>query len=141
MRTCAEANAVDVYVTHHGQYETSDGVRQRVQDAAIPAVLSCDVYHRPFQPSDFSSIVELGAARASILSIHDLIGYRRQEYWDDSERFRSYRQTVEFAARATDRIVTISQSTKREIISSLEVDESKIDVTYLGVNDRFRAFA
>ncbi len=133
-------NVVDVYLKSPVAIELS-GVGHRVEDATKPAVLSYDIYHRPFQPSDFASVVELAAAPASVLSIHDLIAYRHEDYWDDKESFRSYRQTLEFAAVAADRIITISQSTKREILSSLEVDESKIDITYLGVNDQFRVLA
>lgn len=110
----------------------------RIENPAIPAVRAYDVFHRSFQPADFSTVIEIGAAPASVLSVHDLIGYRRKEYWADEAAFEKYRQTLEYAVIAADRILAISNATKRDLVSTLDVDESRIDVAHLGANLRFQ---
>jgi len=113
-------------------------LNKRIENPAIAAVRAYDVFHRSFQPADFSTVIEIGAAPASVLSVHDLIGYRRREYWADEIAFEKYRQTLEYAVIAADRILAISNATKRDLISTLNVDESRIDVAHLGANLRFQ---
>jgi len=41
-------------------------------------------------------------------------------------------------ARRSEKVIAISESTKRDIVSLLEIEEEKISVTHLGVDKRFR---
>ena len=115
------------------------GLNKRFENPAVAAVRAYDVFHRAFQPADFSTVVEIGAAPASVLSVHDLIGYRRSDYWTDASAFEKYRKTLEYAVIAADRILAISNATKQDLVRTLNVDESRIDVAYLGANLRFQS--
>jgi glycosyltransferase involved in cell wall biosynthesis len=75
-----------------------------------------------------------------VVAIHDVSFAARPEWFSWREGARR-RTTVQLAARAAARVVTISQFSKREIVAHLGVDSSKIVVTYPGVADlTFRPF-
>ncbi|MDD5617978.1 MAG: glycosyltransferase family 1 protein, partial [Candidatus Omnitrophica bacterium] len=44
-------------------------------------------------------------------------------------------------AKSADKIITISEFSKKDIAKSLSISEEKIAVTYCGINDRFRVIA
>lgn len=135
------SHRIDVYVSQTFDprlQSLPQALNKRVENPAIAAVRAYDVFHRSFQPADFSTVIEIGAAPASVLSVHDLIGYRRREYWADETAFEKYRQTLEYAVIAADRILAISNATKRDLMGTLNIDESRIDVAHLGANLRFQ---
>lgn len=69
-----------------------------------------------------------------VVAIHDVSFAAHPEWftWREGARRRT---TVQLAARAATRVVTISQFSKREIIAHLGIDGSNIVVAYPGVAD------
>ena len=67
-----------------------------------------------------------------VVAIHDVSFAAHPEWfsWRDGARRRT---TVQLAARAATRVVTISEFSKREIAAHLGIDSSKITVVYPGV--------
>ncbi|MXS72869.1 glycosyltransferase [Flavobacteriaceae bacterium W22] len=72
-----------------------------------------------------------------IVTIHDLIFKRYPQYYSFFDRkihFWKFRQ----AANSADKIIAISEQTKRDIIHFLKVPESKIEVIYQGCHNAFK---
>lgn len=69
-----------------------------------------------------------------VVAIHDVSFAAHPEWftWREGARRRT---TVQLAARAATRVVTISQFSKREIVAHLGIDSSKVVVAYPGVAD------
>ena len=73
----------------------------------------------------------------SIVSIHDLIFLRYPEYYKPIDRW-IYRWKFRRACRVADKIIAVSESTKRDIVSFFDVPEEKIAVVYQGCHAQFR---
>ena len=73
----------------------------------------------------------------SVVTIHDLIFLRHPEYYQPIDRW-IYNWKFRRACIDADRIVAVSEFTKRDIIHYYNIDEAKIDVVYQGCD---RAFA
>ena len=65
----------------------------------------------------------------SIVTIHDLIFLRYPELYSRIDR-KVYRSKVNYACRAADRIVAVSEQTRQDIIGFLDVDPARIKVVY-----------
>lgn len=71
----------------------------------------------------------------TVVTIHDL-GY---EYLEQYHKFpgRLYlNKSTEYAAGNADRLIAVSEATKKDLITKLGVTESKIDVVYEGYDDK-----
>lgn len=73
----------------------------------------------------------------SVVTIHDLIFLRHPEYYQPIDRW-IYDRKFRRACLDADRIVAVSEFTKRDIIHYYNIDEAKIDVVCQGCD---RAFA
>lgn len=73
----------------------------------------------------------------SVVTIHDLI-YRRLPYCYTPQDRLIYNFKYGRACRNADRIIAVSECTKRDIIDLYQIPEEKIDVVYQGCNDIFR---
>ncbi|REC63658.1 glycosyltransferase family 1 protein [Chryseobacterium pennae] len=72
-----------------------------------------------------------------IVTIHDLIFVRYPQYYSFFDRkihFWKFKKAAEMA----DKIIAISEQTKRDIIEFLKVPESKIEVIYQGCHKAFK---
>lgn len=65
----------------------------------------------------------------SVVTIHDLIFLRYPELYPRIDR-KVYRYKVEYACRAADRIVAVSEQTRQDITGFLDVDPSRVSVVY-----------
>ena len=72
----------------------------------------------------------------TVVTIHDLIFLRYPEYYKPIDRW-IYTRKYASACRRADRIVAISEQTKRELISFFNVDEKKIRLVYQGCDPQF----
>lgn len=94
-----------------------------------------DVYH------GLSGELPIGIRRSgirSIVTIHDLIFLRHPEYynWIDTKIYAwKFRQTVKEA----DRVIAISECTKRDIMHYGHVPEDRISLVYQSCSTRFKA--
>lgn len=96
-----------------------------------------DLFHRGFQVDDFHTVIELAAARASVLTVHDLIAYHYPNYWDDEARFHAYRRNLALGLAVADRVIAVSEASKSDLLSTFPIREEKIRVVHNGVDRRF----
>lgn len=92
-----------------------------------------DVFH------GLSHELPVGIARskvASVLTVHDVAfkTFTQMYHWHDRQ---IYDVKMRYACHHADRIVAISESTKRDVMRFYGVDEEKIDVVYQPVQDIF----
>lgn len=72
----------------------------------------------------------------SVVTIHDLIFLRHPEYYKPIDRL-IYNYKFQRACQQADRIIAVSEFTKRDIIHYYNVDAEKIDVVYQGCDPAF----
>jgi len=72
-----------------------------------------------------------------IVTIHDLIFMRYPQYYSFFDR-KIHLWKFKKAAISADKIIAISEQTKRDIITYLKVPESKIEVIYQGCHKAFK---
>jgi glycosyltransferase involved in cell wall biosynthesis len=73
----------------------------------------------------------------SVVTMHDAIFVRYPELYDPFYRAIFIRKNIR-SCRVADRIIAISEQTKRDIMEFFDADERKIDVVYQGCNNIFR---
>ena len=73
---------------------------------------------------------------ASVVTIHDLIFLRYPSFYKLIDR-SIYNAKFAYACRNADRIVAVSQCTKRDIVEFYHIDPDKIDVIYQGCDPIF----
>ena len=86
-----------------------------------------------------SGELPLGLAKAairSVVTIHDLIFMRHPEYYNSSD-VKIYTRKFHSAISHADRIVAISECTRRDISELGEIDPSRIDLIYQSCAPRF----
>ena len=96
---------------------------------------SVDIYHGLSQELPWG-IQKTGAR--SVVTMHDAIFMRYPELYSASYR-AIFIEKNKYACRVADRIIAISEQTKRDIVEYFDADESKISVVYQGCNNIFRA--
>ena len=72
----------------------------------------------------------------SIVTVHDLIFLRYPEFYKPLDRW-IYRWKFERACRIADKIIAVSECTKRDIVSFFSIPEEKIAVVYQGCHSQF----
>ena len=73
----------------------------------------------------------------SIVTVHDLIFVRYPELYSFIDR-KIHTEKVRHATKVADRIIAISEQTKKDIVDFLKVDSKKIDVIYQGCHQIFK---
>ncbi|SFH17981.1 glycosyltransferase family 4 protein [Pedobacter insulae] len=73
----------------------------------------------------------------SIVTIHDLIFLVKPRYYKFFDRF-IYKYKSRYACKHADRIIAISEQTKRDIIYFYKIDPAKIDVVYQSCDNQFK---
>lgn len=72
----------------------------------------------------------------SVLTIHDILFESHPEFFPEVHR-RLLKFFIPFSAKRANRIISVSEFTKREIIKYYRVPEEKITVIYEGASDKF----
>jgi glycosyltransferase involved in cell wall biosynthesis len=72
-----------------------------------------------------------------IVTIHDVSFEQHPQFFDPGQRLR-LKLTVRRAIKSSQRIITVSQFSKTEIVRLLKVPEEKVKVIYNGVGPEFR---
>ncbi|MGM9581510.1 MAG: glycosyltransferase family 4 protein [Anaerovibrio sp.] len=91
-----------------------------------------DVYHQPnYIPHCFKG--------KRVVTVHDMSCkvYAQYHPWERVALFRLFSNRMKNA----DAILTVSNSSKQEIIDMWKVPENKVHVTYLGVDDRYYGYS
>lgn len=107
-------------------WRTKGIVKQLVRDEV-------DIYH------GLSGELPKGISESgirSIVTIHDLIFMRHPEYYNKMD-VKIYTRKLQQTLREADRIVAISECTRRDISELGEIDASRIDVIYQSCAPRF----
>ncbi len=73
----------------------------------------------------------------SVVTIHDLIFKRYPHHYTFIDR-AIYNSKFKYACENADRIVSISESTKKDIVDFYGIEAGKIDVIYQSCHDRFK---
>jgi glycosyltransferase involved in cell wall biosynthesis len=73
----------------------------------------------------------------SVVTVHDLIFLRFPKYFKRIDRF-FYKLKCRYACRHADKVIAISESTKRDIMEFFGTDPSKIEVVYQSCDDSFK---
>lgn len=79
-----------------------------------------------------------GSGIPSVVTMHDVIFRRYPEYYSDIDR-RIYDYKFCKAVHNATRVIAISESTKRDIVSDYGVEPAKVDVVYQGCSSIFKA--
>lgn len=93
-----------------------------------------DLYH------GLSNEIPLGISTSgipSVVTLHDLIFLRYPQFFKQIDR-RIYHYKSRYACACSNRIIAVSETTKREIIRAFGVDEDKITVVYQACSESFR---
>ncbi len=73
----------------------------------------------------------------SVVTIHDCIHLMFPQYLPNRLAFTYARASIALAARRAARVLTVSESSKRDILRFVDVDPGKIDVIYNAYDERF----
>jgi glycosyltransferase involved in cell wall biosynthesis len=106
----------------------------RLERIALSAELirhNLDVLHSP----DF--IPPIHGAHRHVITVHDLTFLHYPQYLTADSR-SYYNDQITAAVRHADHILTISESSKRDIVEMLKVPSEKITVHLLGVDESFK---
>jgi glycosyltransferase involved in cell wall biosynthesis len=106
----------------------SKGMCHQIRSSAV------DIYHGLSQELPWG-IKNTGAR--TVVTMHDAIFMRYPELYSSVYR-AIFIQKNKYACRVADRIIAISEQTKRDIIKYFDADENKISVVYQGCNNIFR---
>lgn len=91
-----------------------------------------DIYHEPnYIPYDFTG--------PTVITIHDLSHIRHPET-HPIDRLKLFDRLIPKAIEQSEKIIAVSEFTKKEIIDVYGVDKDKVHVTLEGVEDAFYAF-
>lgn len=72
----------------------------------------------------------------SVVTLHDLIFLRYPAFYPWIDR-RIYRYKFERACREADRVIAVSETTRRDLVRFFGIDERKISVVYQGCDEAF----
>jgi glycosyltransferase involved in cell wall biosynthesis len=73
----------------------------------------------------------------SVVTIHDLIFERYPKQFNKID-VQIYRRKFKYACANANKIIAISEQTKKDIVDFYKIDDNKIDVCYQSCNDIFR---
>lgn len=73
-----------------------------------------------------------------VMTFHDLSFLHHPYFFSYKQRFWHWLQNYKHQARRAKKIIAVSEFTKRDIVSLLEIDPEKIEVIYSGINKAFR---
>lgn len=73
----------------------------------------------------------------SIVTVHDLIFLKFPQYFGHIDRF-IYKLKCQYACTHADKIVVISEQTKKDIVSFFNINDQKIEVVYQSCDESFK---
>ncbi len=73
----------------------------------------------------------------SVVTIHDCIHLRFPQYLPNRLGYAYARTSMWIATHRANRVLTVSEASKRDILEYFHIPESKIDVIYNGIDERF----
>jgi glycosyltransferase involved in cell wall biosynthesis len=104
------------------------------EQLSIPLALRrerIDVFHAPHY------VLPPLAHCRSVVTIHDCIHLMFPQYLPNRFALGYARASIWMAARTSDRVLTVSETSKRDILHFFDVPADKITVIYNGIDERF----
>jgi glycosyltransferase involved in cell wall biosynthesis len=104
------------------------------EQLSLPLALSrehVDLFHAPHY------VLPPLARCRSVVTIHDCIHLRFPQYLPHRLALGYARASIWLATRMSNRILTVSEASKRDILQFFDVPPEKITVIYNGIDDRF----
>jgi glycosyltransferase involved in cell wall biosynthesis len=92
-----------------------------------------DVYHAPHY------ILPAAVPCRSVVTIHDCIHLMFPQYLPNRAAYAYARASMWAAARRSDRILTVSEASKRDILHLFNVRPEKVEVVYNAIDEHFSA--
>jgi glycosyltransferase involved in cell wall biosynthesis len=92
-----------------------------------------DVYHAPHY------VLPAAVRCRSVVTIHDCIHLMFPQYLPNRAAYAYVRASMWAAARRSDRILTVSEASKRDILSHFGIKPEKIVVVYNAIDEHFSA--
>lgn len=83
-----------------------------------------------------SDWAEPPSALPKVTTVHDLVPFKFPQTSSDNVR-QAHKKRLAWVARESSAVITVSQSTKKDLIQILKIPEEKIHVTYEGVESFF----
>ena len=90
-----------------------------------------DVYHAPHY------VLPAGVRCRKVVTIHDCIHLMFPQYLPNRAAYAYAKTTMWAAARRSDRILTVSEASKRDILHFFNVPPQKVSVIYNAIDERF----
>jgi len=107
--------------------------RNCLMDAINFKTDNADIVHATFQM--LAPLKMIKQPKKFVLTVHDIIP---TIYFTAKQKIKTMWYLTEYAIPKADKIITDSEFTKKELIEHLDVDEDKIHVVPLGVDDKYR---
>lgn len=117
-----------------GFYKKSGAIWRQFRISGIAKQLKIDVFHG--LSNELPQNVKKHGLK-SIVTIHDLIFERYPEWYNSIDR-QMYRRKTKHAAKVADKVVTISNQTKQDLIDFYQIPSEKIEVVYQGCHPSFQ---
>jgi len=99
----------------------------------IDKLIGVDLFFMPH-----INFISLSAKCRKILTIHDLSYIRYPEFFSVRKNFWHYFINIKKFAQSFDTIIAVSENTKNDIMSLLDIAENKIKVIYSGLDKKYR---
>lgn len=109
--------------------------RREWHECVLPTVASAAALDIVHFPANFN--VPRRKVCKYVVTIHDVIPFILSELWDGRKAAKLQRAYRESAQRA-DLIITVSEVSRKDIISKLSISASKVVVIYQGISDSFK---
>ncbi len=90
-----------------------------------------DLYHATHY------VLPVWIPKKSVVTIHDIIHLLYPQFLPNRMAFFYAQRMISRALRKSDRVLTDSKTTRRDLMHQLKTDVSKIEVVYPGVEERF----
>lgn len=125
------------------EQELGENFRSVVEDApaysvreqiTVPIALrreGVDLFHAPHY------VLPLLTPCKSVVTIHDCIHLRFPQYLPNRLSYAYARASLWTAAHRSDRVLTVSEASKRDVLRYFRIPPSKIDVIYNAIDERF----
>jgi glycosyltransferase involved in cell wall biosynthesis len=104
------------------------------EQLTIPLALARERAHLLHEPH---YVLPVATRCRSVVTIHDCIHLVLPQYLPGRMAYVYARGAMWNAVRKSDRILTVSEASKRDILRFFDVDEAKIEVIYNAIDERF----
>lgn len=99
----------------------------------IDKFLGVDVFWMPH-----INFIGLSGAARSVLTVHDLSFLRYPQFFSSRKNFWHKMVNIKKLAKRFDKIVAVSENTKKDIVELCGIEEERVKVIYSGIGEEYR---